>query len=138
MSLCLGACAVRDRQHHAVQTGTDAPPFVGPARGGSRDPLEASLFQVFRRNGVHVRDVSLEPSRADEVVRDARITLGEDRAVLLSVRERDVHMAVYDLSGKLLVAKQVQGTDNLKTVPRAYRSMVDELINSPEIRQALR
>jgi hypothetical protein len=168
------ALGVLDQRDYVVN-GSKRESFVGISRGGFGNPFDittasdkaladdfrATIVEVLKRNGVNVREISLRPSREEGTGRELLIKLGQERAVLLAVREwksdtytstglqYNVEMTVYDLSGKLLGDKRLQGNDNLggdlinppgharEAVPIAYRKKIEELLNAPEIRRAL-
>lgn len=169
------AIGVRDQRPYVV-SGNKPGTFVGISRGGfgntfdittaSGKPLaedfRATIAQVFKRSGVSVKETAISPSEGDSGARQALITLGQVRSLLLTLTEwksdtymgtsleYDIRLVVFDSAGKALAEKTLKGSDNLGSslmnppghakdvIPPAYRKKLEELLTSVEIRQALR
>jgi hypothetical protein len=168
------AVGVLDQRDYVVDA-SKTPAFVGLSRGGFGNPFEVTtasdrplaedfrdtIVEVFKRNGIVVSGVALAPSRDNATAREALLKIGQERALLVALREwksdtftntalqYNVEMTVYDVAGKVLASKRIQGNDNLggdalnppgharQAVPIAYRKKIDELLNSADIRSAL-
>jgi hypothetical protein len=168
------AVGVLDQRDYVLD-GSKTPAFVGISRGGFGNPFDVTtaserplaedfrdtIVEVFKRNGINVREVALAPSRDERTAREALRKVGQERSLLVALREwksdtftntalqYNVEISVYDLAGKVLASKRIQGNDNLggdalnpprharEAVPVAYRKKIDELLNSADIRSAL-
>jgi hypothetical protein len=133
------AVGVHDQRPYVVsgdKTGT----FVGLTRGGFGNPFDvttasgnpladdfrATIAQVFKRNGVSVKEIAIQPTESASDARQALITLGQARSLLLTLTEwksgtsmrgtfltYDVHLVVLDSGGKALADKTLRGSDDL-------------------------
>jgi hypothetical protein len=168
------AVGVLDQRDYVLD-GSKTPAFVGLSRGGFGNPFDVTtasdkplaedfrdtIVDVFRRNGIVVRELALAASRDEATARTALLKIGQERVLLVALREwksdtytnttlqYNVEMTVYDVGGKMLASKRIQGNDNLggdalnppgharQAVPVAYRKKIDELLNSADIRSAL-
>jgi hypothetical protein len=133
------AVGVHDQRPYVVsgeKTGT----FVGLQRGGFGVPFDvttasgkpladdfrATIAQVFKRNGGNIKEIAISPSQSDSEARQALITLGQARSLLLTLTEwksgtsirgtfliYDIRLVVLDSTGKALADKTLRGDDNL-------------------------
>jgi hypothetical protein len=168
------AVGVHDQRPYVV-AGGKSEMFVGLSRGGFGNPFDvttasgkpladdfrATIADIFRRNGVNVKEITIRPASTGVQARDAVISAGQGRSLLLSLAEwksdtymntaliYDVRLVVLDSAGKVLGDEALRGRDNLggsainppahaiEVVPGAYRRKLEELLNNPAIKKAL-
>lgn len=168
------AVGVHDERPYVVAGGKPAT-FVGLSRGGFGNPFDINtestkplaedmgqtLAQAFKRSGVDVKTIQIQPAESDTAARQVVVKLGQQRSLLLTIKEwksdtyqnttlaYDLRLVVLDRTGTVLADKSLRGNDNLggdfmnppghaKTaVPAAYRKTLDALLGSPEIQKAV-
>jgi hypothetical protein len=150
--------------------------FVGLQRGGFGNPFDVttvsgrplaadmtqSLASALRHRGMQVKELLVEPASQDGEALKALLAAGQERAVLLCLREwksdtmvhvalrYDLNLAVYDTTGKLLANQNLRGEKDLggsmmnapaharQVIPVGYKQRMEELFALPEIDAALR
>jgi hypothetical protein len=169
------AVGVHDQRPYVV-SGNKTGTFVGLSRGGFgntfdittasgkplADDFRTTIAQVFKRNGVSVKEIEIKPTESGSEARQALVTLGQARSLLLTLTEwksdtymstsllYDIRLVVLGPAGKALADKTLRGSDNLggsamnppghakEAIPPAYKKKLEELLTSAEIKQALR
>jgi hypothetical protein len=169
------AVAVHDQRPYVV-SGNKTATFVGLSRGGFgntfdvttvsgkplADDFRTTIAQVLKRNGISVKEIAIKPTESGSEARQALVTLGQARSLLLTLTEwksdtfmvtllhYDIRLVVLDRAGKALAEKTLQGTDSLGSsainppgharaaIPPAYNKKLEELLTSAEVKQALR
>jgi hypothetical protein len=169
------AVGVQDQRSY-VTGGNKTETFVGLSRGGFgntfdvttasgkplADDFRTTIAQVFKRNGVSVKEIAIRPTESGSEARQALVKLGQARSLLLTLTEwksdtymvtllhYDIRLAVFDSAGKVLGEQSLQGTDSLgssainppgharEAIPPAYKKKLEQLLTSAEIQQALR
>jgi hypothetical protein len=160
--------AVRKHEKPADYVGTQRGGFGNPfdVKTASGRPLAVdmttSMVSSLVRHGFRARGVATESSDSTTVLASRFAVFPSDRRLLLTIVEwysdtlaniglyYDLDLRVLDATGKILAKHRIQASEDIdgsfldapaaakKAVPNAFKAKLEELLNDPGIRDALR
>ena len=128
-------------------------------------PLAEEMGEVIsaalEKKGFRTQSVTVSPTEAMPQVQQKLVDSGADKLIHFQIKkwksdtynrirlEYNLSASVMDRSGRLLAEKEISGDDNLggagfnivtgtrKKVPEAFKEIMEDLFNAPEIQNAL-